>query len=294
MFGRSIRDAGRSVVRNFSLSLASISCITITLIVVSIAMMASYNVDNFTKLMKQDVTMIVFLDKDVTQEEIDTVEGQIRLLVNVDSYEFRSKAETRDLMKKSSEVFNRIMSNWTDAENPLQDTFLIKVLNIEDIKDTANDISKLENVSMVKYGEGMVEKLLSLFDIVEKGTIGLVVALVLVTAFLVSNTIKITIFSRQREIAIMRLVGASNIMIRLPYIFEGLFLGVLGAIIPIIATIYGYNVIYERFNGQFFSPFLQFVTPEPFIYLLSAILLGLGMLLGMWGSGRAVRKHLKI
>ena len=121
-----------------------------------------------------------------------------------------------------------------------------------------------------------------------------VVALVLVTAFLITNTIKITILARKREIDIMRLVGASNLNIKIPFIFEGLFLGILGAIIPIVATMYGYSQLYQNFNGQLFSPFIKLVTPEPFIYLLSIILLVLGILVGMFGSWRAVRKHLKI
>ena len=149
-------------------------------------------------------------------------------------------------------------------------------------------------IKLVKYGEDMVKQLISLFDIVRKISVGVVVALIVVTAFLISNTIKITIFSRKKEIEIMRLVGASNINIKIPFIFEGLFLGVLGSIIPIIATTYGYVAIFKNFNGQLFSPFIRLITPEPFIYLVSGIVLLIGMLVGMFGSYLAVRKHLKI
>ena len=92
----------------------------------------------------------------------------------------------------------------------------------------------------------------------------------------------------------MRLVGSSNMVIKFPFIFEGLFLGILGSIIPIAFSIYGYYIFYQEFDGQLFSPFLRFVKPGPFIYFVALILLGLGMFLGMWGSGRAVRRHLKI
>lgn len=122
----------------------------------------------------------------------------------------------------------------------------------------------------------------------------MVLALIVVTAFLISNTIKITIFSRKREIEIMRLVGASNLNIKIPFLFEGLFLGIFGSIIPILGTIYGYTALYNNFNGQLFSPFIQLLKPEPFIYIISAILLGIGILVGMFGSSRAVKKHLKI
>ena len=140
----------------------------------------------------------------------------------------------------------------------------------------------------------MVEQLVSVFDIVRKITIGMVIALIIVTAFLISNTIKITIFSRKREIEIMRLVGASNINIKIPFIFEGLFLGVLGSVIPIIITTYGYTALYKKFSGQLFSPFIKLIKPTPFIYEISLTLIIIGVLVGMYGSLKAVRKHLKI
>jgi cell division transport system permease protein len=294
MLGRNFRDALKSVIRNFSLSIASISCITITLIVVSFSMIASYNVNNFTKLIKKDVTIVVFLDKDIKTGEVSNIEQTLRLMENVDSYSFKSKNEVKESMQASSETFSKIMSKWSEKDNPLQDTFLVKVLEIEKIKDTVDKIRQIPKVSVVKYGEGMIDQLISVFKAVEKGTMGLVIALVVVTAFLISNTIKLTIFSRKREISIMRLVGASNITIKIPFIIEGLFLGLIGAIVPIIVTIYGYYTLYDYFDGKLFSPFIRLVSPEPFVYGISLILLFIGMLVGMLGSSRAVRKHLKV
>lgn len=294
MLGRNIRDAFKSVIRNFSLSLASISCITITLLVVSIFLLASYNVNNFAKLMKQDVTIVAFLENDITSEEVEIIEQEIRMMDNVDTFKFESREDIKTQMQTSSEVFNRIMSNWDEKENPLKDTFLIKVYEIEKIDDTAKAISNLDKVSVVKYGEGMVNKLIVVFKVVEKGTAILVLALLFVTTFLIANTIKITIFSRRKEIDIMRLVGASNIIIKLPFIFEGMFLGFLGAVLPIIITIYGYNSFYNSFDGQLFSPFIRLVSPKAFVYKISLILILIGVFVGMWGSARAVRRHLKI
>ena len=92
----------------------------------------------------------------------------------------------------------------------------------------------------------------------------------------------------------MRLVGASNLNIKIPFIFEGLFLGILGSIIPIIITIVGYTAIYNHFGGQIFTQFIKLVEPTPFVYLTSLVLLAIGMVVGMFGSWRAVRKYLKI
>lgn len=294
ILGRSIRDAFKSVFRNFSLSIASISCITITLLIVSISMILSYNIENIAVLIKKDFSIVVFLDNDITSEEISNVEREINKLDNIDSYVFESKDEVASSWKESSEMFESIIDSWDENENPLADTFSIKVKDINRIKETAQNIKNINKVSLVKYGEGIVEQLLSVLKVVERFLIAVVVALVLVTIFLVSNTIKITIFSRRKEIEIMRLVGASNFNIKLPFIVEGLFLGFLGSLIPIIATIYGYSALHQYVSLENISPFLQLVTPSPFIYIVSLILLLIGTIVGMFGSSNSVRKYLKI
>ncbi len=294
IISRNIRDSFKSVFRNFSLSLASISCITITLIVVSISIILSYNVNNFAENVEKDVTIVVFLDTNITPEEKDDVEDLIKKIEGVDTYTYQSKGEIAKEMMESSDVFNNIMSSWDDEASPLQSTFQVKVKNIEQIGDVAKKIKKLDHVGTVKYGEGMVEQLVSVFEIVKKVSIGIVIALIVVTAFLIANTIKITIFSRKREIEIMRLVGASNINIKIPFMVEGLILGILGAIIPIIITTYGYSALYNNFDGQLFSPFIKLLKPEPFIFYVSLVLLVIGILVGMFGSWRAVKKYLKI
>ena len=294
ILGRNIRDSFKSVFRNFSLSIASITCITITLLVVAIAIVLSVNVNNFATLVEKDVTIVTFISNEATKEDITSLENQIKGLNNIQSVEFESKMDIMNEMMQSSDVFNNIMGNWTEETTPIQDTFLVKVVDIEGIKVVADAIKEMEFVTVVKYGEGMVEQLVSIFDIVRQISIGLVLALIIVTGFLIANTIKITIFSRKREIEIMRLVGASNINIKIPFILEGLFLGIMGAIIPVCVTVFGYGALYTNFNGQLFSPFIKLISPEPFIYFVSLILLLIGMAVGMFGSLRAVGKYLKI
>ena len=296
ILGRNIRDSFKSVFRNFSLSLASISCITITLIVVAVSIVLSLNVNNFTKIIEKDVTIVAFLDVDITEEEKNKVYSEILSLDNVErqNIEYRDKMDISSEMMESSEIFNNIMSEWTREESPIQDTYQVKVTDINLINKTADEIKQIENVDIVKYGEGMVEQLVSIFDMIRKVTIGVVIALILVTAFLIANTIKITIMSRKREIEIMRLVGASNINIKIPFIFEGLILGMFGAIIPIGLTMYGYTALYDHFGGQLFTQFIKLIEPEPFIYYISLVLLAIGMVVGMFGSSRAVKKYLKI
>ena len=291
---RYFRDARKSVMRNFSLSLASISCITITLIVVAFSAILSYNVENFAESIRKDVTVVIFLNSDTTETKRNEIEKEIRATKNVEELTFVSKEKTAESLK-DNDTFKGIIETWTDETNPLLDSFMLKVKNIDDIKTTVNVIKNINGVKTVNYGEDMIDQLITVFKVVEKASMFIVVALVVVTAFLIGNTIKLAIFSRKREIEIMRLVGASNVSIKVPFVIEGLFIGMLGSIIPIILSVYGYTSLYNFFKGKLFgSSLAKLVPPTPFMYYISLLLSAIGIVVGMIGSYRAVRKYLKI
>lgn len=292
ILGRNIRDAVKSVFRNFSLSIASITCITITLILVSISMIISYNINNFTKTLEDELNIVVYLDKNITPEERSVVEQNIKNIENVESVVLKTKEQWKSEMQSDSEKMDVILSYL--ETNPLMDSFIVKVKAVDHLSETAKEIKKMDKIEEAKYGEDLVDNVLSVFNVIEKSTIAIVIALILVTIFLIGNTIKLTIFSRRNEIEIMRLVGASNLVIRLPFLFEGFFLGALGALIPIIVTIYGYILAFDALDGYLFSNIIKLVTPTPFIFFVALILLGIGAIVGMIGSYRAVRKYLKI
>ena len=291
---RSIRDAFKSVFRNFSLSLASISCITITLIIVAVSIIISFNVENFTTEMEKDLTIIVFLDTDTTEEEVTDIREKLENMSNVESLTYQSKSAVKEEMSKESDVFDEVMSTWSDEDNPLKDTFQVKVKVVEKIADTAKRIDRIDKVSSVKYGEGMVDNLIEAFAAAQKVSYGMVIALILVTVFLIINTIKLAIFSRKREISIMRLVGASNFTIKTPFIIEGMVLGLFGSNIPILVVCFGYIALYNHFDGYLYSRMITLIEPEPFIYMVSGIVLVIGIIVGMIGSASAVRKYLKV
>ena len=294
MLGRNIRDAFHSVVRNFSLSLASITCILITLLIVSISIILSAVVNNFTNNVKKDLTIVVFLDRDITEERTAEIKNELKAISNIDTIEFRSKTEIAKSMMEQYETYKDILKDYDEKDLPLQDTYLIKVKEVEKIGDTAKKIDTILNVESVQYGAGMVEQLVDIFQTVKYVSIGVVLALIIVTIFLISNTIKITIFSRRKEIEIMRLVGASNLNIKIPFLFEGLFLGLFGSIIPILATIYGYTALYDQLGGYISVKTIQLIKPTPFVYYVSISLLIISAIVGALGSAKAVRKHLKI
>ena len=234
------------------------------------------------------------MDNESTDDDIKDAETRIKKLSNVEKYTYQSKVDVKEQMQSESDVFKAVLDEWDEDESPLKDTLQIKVKDVTKIKDTANKIKNMDHVSVVRYGEGYVDKMVTAFSSIEKVTYGIVLALIVVTIFLIINTIKLTISARHREIEIMRVVGASNISIKIPFIIEGMILGLFGSIVPVLVTTYGYLAFYKHFDGYLFSELIKLITPEPFIYQTSLIVIVIGVLVGMVGSASAVRKYLKI
>lgn len=292
IFFRSIRDAFKSVFRNFSLSMASILCATITLMVVAISLLIVGNVNSITKDLESELSIVVYLEKDANKDDVEFLKSSISKLEDVDNVVYKSKDEWKLEMGEYNSSFSTIFENYED--NPLLDSFVVTVKDIKSIDDVNETILKMDKIESANYGENTVNTLISVFDIVEKATVVVVIALIFVTAFLITNTIKLTIYSRRNEIEIMRLVGASNIAIKLPFVFEGFIIGVMGSLIPVIVTIYGYIIAYEKLHGHVISNLIRLISPYNFVFYVSLIVVGMGALIGMFGSLRAVRKYLKI
>ena len=267
-------------------------CTTITLILVSVALICAANIENATKSIEDELSIVVYLDDEVTEEQINNIRADIDSQENVAEVTFKSNTEWKEEMSEYDDTFETVL-NYLD-ENPLMNSFILRVNDVNHLSDTAEYVKSISGVDTVKYGEGMVDNTISAFDVVEKVVVVIVIALILVTAFLISNTIKLTIFSRRNAIEIMRLVGASNIAIKLPFIFEGFIIGVIGAIIPICITIYGYVILYGALNGHIFSNMIVLIKPYNFVFWVSLVLVVLGAVVGMLGSLKAVRKYLKI
>ena len=220
ILARGIRDAFKSVIRNFSLSTAAITCSSITLILVAVAMIISYNVKNITKDLEKELSIVVYMKETVTDDQINEFKSKLEAMKNenVEAYTFKSKEEWKLEMKNYSDTFSTAL-DYLDT-NPLLNSFTIIVKDVNHLKETTDEIKKLDYIESADYGEGMAENLVKAFDVIEKVTLVIVLALILVTAFLIGNTIRLTIFSRRNEIEIMRLVGASNISVKLPFVFE--------------------------------------------------------------------------
>ncbi len=299
IFNRNILSAVKSIFRNFSLSMASIVCTTITLVIVALAILLSFNIREFTKDIEGTLTVIAYVDRKATEEDIALVKSKLLEIKNIKSDEiiYKSKEkireETLENTDKNTALYN-IMSKLNESSNPLQPEYILTVKNIEEMDETIETIKKVENITSVKYNDEVVDKMIPIFKVIEKIAIAIIIGLICVTIFLICNTIKLTIYARKNEIDIMRLVGISNFVIKLPFAIEGLFLGIIGSILPIVVTIWGYTVVYDKLEGHLFTNFIQMLKPFPFTLYVSGLLLIIGSLVGMIGSYTTVRRHLKI
>lgn len=294
IINRQIADAFKSVFRNIHLSFASISCISITLILVGVSLIVQYNVNNFSSQIEDTMTISVFVKRGTDAGKIEVLKYELETTKNIANIEFVSKEKIKKDLSGDSTILGQVISTWDEKTNPLQDEFIVSVDDIELIGETAKEIEILKNVDLVKYGEGMVENLVSTFNVVKKIMIVTVIALIIVTGFLISNTIKITINNRRREIGIRRLVGASNHYIKMPFFYEGIILGLLGAVIPIAVCGYGYMFMYQKLEGHLFTPIISLVTPDNVVLDVVILILGIGILVGSFGSYRAVKRYLKV
>ena len=296
MFKNGIRDAFKSVYRNFSLSLASISCISITLIVVALALLVAFNVENFSKKAGNNVTIVTFLKLGVTRDDVERFEQFLNNHENIkEGWTRQTPTERKEAMIEQDDFLSSVSELIENENEVFHYRYDIDVNDIEQIKQTRDDIKNFDLVDMADYDDETVTKMINLFDIAGKISFGVALVLILVTMFLIANTIKLTIFSRKREISIMRVVGASNMTIKHPFIIEGFIIGLIGSIVPVLLTIFGYKALYSGLDeGHFMTFWLEFINPEPFIYLVSLIIVAIGIVVGMIGSSRAVRKYLKI
>ncbi len=293
---RHLREGAKGLVRNGWMTFASVSAVTVTLLLVGIFAMVMFNVNKISDNVEKDVEIQVFVERESDQAKIDAVGKKLEQMPGVESVRYSSKEEELDRFKEQlgegSQAYQSV-----EKDNPLHDRYIVKATSPNETETIANTVKKMENIDSVEYGEDYVEKMFNFLEGVRIGGIILIVGLTFMAMFLISNTIKVTIFSRRREIEIMRLVGAKNGFIRAPFFIEGLLMGVLGALIPIAVVYFGYEVTYNALQPQLVSlnaSIFTLIPPGELSIQVSAILLALGAFIGVWGSTTSLGRFLKI
>ena len=291
--GRHARESLKSLSRNGWMTFASVSAVTVTLILVGVFFVIMMNLNRVAQTVEEDVQIRVHIDVAASKQDQDLLKSEIQAIPEVKTITFSPKEkELDDLVKRMGDEGKAFKLYKQD--NPLNDVFIVKTVHPTDTMKTAKKIEKLKFVAKVKYGQDKVEKLFKFIKASRNVGVVLIIGLFLTAVFLISNTIKITIIARRREIKIMKLVGATNSFIRWPFFLEGLWLGILGAILPIVLISIAYYRAYDYINPKLAGTFIKLLPFNPFMYQVSGILLLMGALIGVWGSVMSVRKFLKV
>lgn len=289
--GRHFRDSLKSISRNGWMTFASVSAVTVTLLLVGVFVMIMMNLNKVADDLEKDVEIKVIVELTADEAAITALQDEIKNTSGVAEVQYSPK---EDELNKLVLDFGEDLRLF-EQQNPLHNVFYAKAANPQDTEKVAKRLDRLDNTFEVKYGEGKIEKLFSFLNTSRNVGLVLILALLFTAMFLISNTIRITIVARRRDIEIMKLVGATNWFIRIPFILEGMWLGILGAIIPItlVTTLY-YNIHKVLSPKLAQGNLFELLDFSPFIYQVNALILLMGVLIGVWGSFMSVRKFLRV
>ena len=291
-----IREGILGVVRHFAMSLSSISSVTVTLMIMAFFLILSVNIDAITYRLEEAVQIHVLIDKEVVDEEsITSLQENIKEIEGVAQVEFSDKDAEFEawIANVGDENAEEIYGEYRGENNPMLNAFIVNAKTGADLKQISSDISANQGIQEVNYGGDSSTVFLSSLESLRNGGFIIVIALGFIAIFLISNTIRVSIHSRRKEISIMRTVGATNWYIRWPFIIEGMIIGLLGSIIPILATIFGYRYLFDVTGGFLLSKMFTLVEVFPIVYEVSAVLAIIGMTVGAIGSIMSVGKQLR-
>lgn len=276
--------------RNRWMSFASISAVTVTLLLVGVFLIIMMNLNKVATDIENDVEIKVLIDLEANETAELELQQKIKNMPGVETVTYSSKKQELDKIVKD---FGNDLSLFKQ-ENPLRNVMYVKADNPQNTEQVAKSIDALSGTYEVIYGKGKIEKLFGFLELSRNVGIVLIVALLLTATFLISNTIKITITARKTEIEIMKLVGATNSFVRTPFIIEGMWLGIFGSIIPIVLVTLLYSTVYNAVAPKLAHEVVQLLEVMPFILQIDIILVVMGVFIGVLGSYVSVRKFLKV
>ena len=299
--GYSFREVGQHFKRSWGTVIGAVVTIFLSLFIIGLFLLGSAMLENMVGTVEDRVTIQAFLSDDADFDAVTALQRKIQGWDNIESVTYKSKDEALEEYKNT--MSNRNAADAVaalDGENPIPASLVIKLTDPQLVSDTANklirdsdfiSVSDGDPASAVQYGRETVEKLFSFTNYLRIGALVLVGLLTFVAFVFINNTIRLAITARRREISIMRLVGASNGFIRGPFLLEGTLEAIVGALLAIVALFFGVREMVERLSSSL--QFLTFdISPQVMLFTFG-ILLGIGVVIGLFGSAIAMRRYLK-
>ncbi|MGZ0043270.1 permease-like cell division protein FtsX [Paenibacillus ottowii] len=300
-FLRHMREGFKNIFRNGWMSVASITSIIVSLLILGVFIMLVLNVNSLADQADSQVEVNVFLELNVDQSMRETLQKEIAAMPEISKTTFVTKAQgLEELRKDLGDSGKDLLEGFDKDSNPLPDKIVVEVIEPTTVPFVAEKIEKLNTmhpekpILKVRYGKGTVETLFTITKLIRNVGFIFVAGLAIMSMFLISNTIRVTILARRREISIMKLVGATNFFIRWPFFIEGALIGLIGSLITVGILFTGYQRLLTAVQGDIALNMLKLMPLEGIWIQLSALLIILGMLVGIIGSTLSMRKFLKV
>ncbi len=277
------------------MGLASVSSITAVLVILGLVLIVILSINNVVVSTKSKFDEIqIFLEDEITEQQLNRIEEEVKGNKGVLSVIYQSKDQALEIMKEDWEDEAYLLEG-LEENNPLQNSFVVQLKDIEYAESLVNDVKDLEGIDEVVYNQDIIEKLILFANYVRLGGLIIIGILILVSVFIISNTVKITVAARRREIEIMKYVGATNGYIRGPFIIEGLLFGLIGALISILIVNYGYSYFFNVVNDRLYVLFTVYlVPPSTLIKDVSIIFVAIGGGIGTLGSLVSLKRFLNV
>ena len=286
-----VKEAIGSLRRNPLMSLASISTVALSLLILGMFLVMVLNLNNMASNLESQVQISVYLQDGLSDKETREVGTRITKLPGVNQVLFIDKEEAMVRFKQRLGEQQSILKA-LDDNNPLPNAFEVKMDKPEGVKPVAQAIAQFKGVENAKFGQEIVEQLFALTKMVRIFGVVLIGFLAMAALFIISNTIRLTVFARRKEIGIMKYVGATDWFIRWPFLIEGIILGFTGALVAVALI----NELYGALIQQVYESlaFLPLIPQYPFIIHISVIVVMIGTVIGALGSTISLRKFMQV
>ena len=291
-----LKEGFSGLKKNLLMTVASIIAVAACISIMSFSYCVVSNLQYMLDQMEDSIGISVFLKGDLTSEDIENMKTTISGLDHVTNVTYISPADALDQLKEQWGADEDIFIGLDDTNNPLSHSFQVELDQIESQDAVLAELQKIEGVDKVEYGQSLSEMLMSVSNVFQVAGILVMLVLGVISVMIIINTIRISVMNRRVEINIMKYVGATDWFIRWPFIIEGIIIGLIGAILPMLVgmPMYGKTVSLFYNHIPFVENFVRFrVVGDVFSFVLPAALI-FGILLGLVGSVTSIRKHLQV
>ncbi len=291
----SLSQAKKNVIRNGLMSIASLFTTTCCLLIIGLFAIITINVDSITEQIKDQCEVQLYINEDASDERISQIGDEILALPNVKEISLYTKEQMFEYaMNDVFEGREDLVGSYTQEDNPFSDSYRITLSDISLAKQTVSELEQIADVSHVENNQDVTNMVLSVSDSIQKLSIIIMIILLIASIVIISNTVRLTVFNRRKEINIMKYIGATDRFIRTPFIFEGIMIGFLGAVISFGLISWGYITLYDTYINSALKGVFDMVVYSDLILILGGLFIVCGCLIGIVGSSISMRKYLNV